>query len=131
MHLKKCVIHNFRSIKNLTIGFENDFQILVGLNEAGKSNILKAASLLSEDVDPVRSDKRQALPDETDPIRNSEVEFTFTLESKDRKRIETEINRQTFAKKVSQSVVSKGRNNYSIADIMKDQTKVKGVSIFF
>ncbi|HEX7026670.1 MAG TPA: AAA family ATPase, partial [Gammaproteobacteria bacterium] len=64
MHLKRCKIKNFRSIKELAIGFENSFQILVGLNEAGKSNILKALSFMSHDVMPEDDDKRDIKHDE-------------------------------------------------------------------
>ena len=50
MKLEKIKIVNFRSIKDLDIDFYNNSRVLVGINEAGKSNILKAAALLSDDV---------------------------------------------------------------------------------
>ena len=52
MHLKYCYINNFRSIKELKVTFDNNFQILVGFNEAGKSNILKSLSLINPDILP-------------------------------------------------------------------------------
>lgn len=65
MHLKYCEIKNFRSIKELKIGFENNFQILVGLNEAGKSNILKAMSFIKSNIVPEDDDVRDPRHDET------------------------------------------------------------------
>ena len=42
MRLDRIIIHNFRSIKDITISFDKTCLILLGRNEAGKSNILKA-----------------------------------------------------------------------------------------
>lgn len=42
MKLKKIQINNFRSIKSETIDITHNCLILVGKNEAGKSNTLKA-----------------------------------------------------------------------------------------
>ena len=48
MILDRVEIVNFRSIKNATINFDNKGLILIGKNEAGKSNILKAIVALFE-----------------------------------------------------------------------------------
>ena len=45
MILDRVEIKNFRSIKNVTILFGNKGLILIGKNEAGKTNILKAFQL--------------------------------------------------------------------------------------
>jgi hypothetical protein len=44
MQIKEIHIRNFRSIRSITFGTEN-FNIFVGLNDVGKSNILKALNL--------------------------------------------------------------------------------------
>lgn len=44
MHIKKIQIKNFRSIKNQTIHLDN-INIFYGLNDVGKSNVLKALNL--------------------------------------------------------------------------------------
>ncbi len=53
MILEKIKIKNFRSIKELELNFneiaEKKCFILLGINESGKSNILKAISLLNKD----------------------------------------------------------------------------------
>lgn len=44
MQLKEIKIFNFRSIMDETIRFNHNCMILVGKNEAGKSNSLKAVA---------------------------------------------------------------------------------------
>jgi hypothetical protein len=80
MKLNRVEIKNFRSIRDTTVKFEPACRVLVGINESGKSNVLKALSLLSKDYKPVRKDDlRQELPDE-DPIEASYVRFVFAFE---------------------------------------------------
>ena len=50
MKLEKVRIKNFRSIADLSISFDMNCKFLVGINEAGKSNILRALSLLDSNV---------------------------------------------------------------------------------
>lgn len=51
MRLKKVQICEFRSIENMELTFDGSgHKILVGKNETGKSNILKALNLLSGDL---------------------------------------------------------------------------------
>ncbi len=55
MKLKNAHIQNFRSIRDLNIDFTNDStqncHIFLGINESGKSNILRALALLNKTVD--------------------------------------------------------------------------------
>lgn len=44
MKIKNLEIRNYRNLKNISLNF-NDFTILIGKNDAGKSNILKALDL--------------------------------------------------------------------------------------
>lgn len=52
MRLKSVEIRNFRSINDITVDFDPTCRVLVGINESGKSNILNALALLSDDNDP-------------------------------------------------------------------------------
>ncbi|MCA9478622.1 MAG: AAA family ATPase, partial [Nanoarchaeota archaeon] len=66
MILTKARITNFRSIpKHYEISFSPRCRILVGINEAGKSNILKALSLLNKKEDFSPTDIRT--PSKSDP----------------------------------------------------------------
>lgn len=80
MKLNYVDIKNFRSLKKVKIDFDPPCRILVGINESGKSNILKALAFLSDAFKPQKkNDHREALPDE-DPIRESYVRFAFKFE---------------------------------------------------
>jgi predicted ATP-dependent endonuclease of OLD family len=80
MKLKKVRICNFRSIKDIVIDFENKCRAFVGINESGKTNILRALSLLQKEIIPNKNnDLREALRDE-DPITSSFVRFIFHLD---------------------------------------------------
>lgn len=78
MKLEKIKIVNFRSIKDLELDFYNNSRVLVGINEAGKSNILKAAALLADDIEIQSDDVRQESYEE-ECVEESFVEFYFTF----------------------------------------------------
>ena len=50
MRLVRAEISNFRSIESLVFSFYPTCKVLVGINESGKSNILKALSFLDPKV---------------------------------------------------------------------------------
>src|SRR5690554_2998757 len=52
MHLSKLIISNYRSIKELSVSFEKGKNIIVGKNNAGKSNIIKAIDLILGESSP-------------------------------------------------------------------------------
>lgn len=87
MKLDRIQISNFLSIPdNFEIRMDPSCRVLVGINEAGKSNILRALSMLCKDVNPSPSDKREPLPGE-DQYKESSVCFIFKLDRKELERI--------------------------------------------
>jgi len=83
MRLDRVQIVNFRSIKDITVHMEPRCRVLVGINEAGKTNILRAFSLLCPDNEPTQDDVRESSPDE-DLSKESHVRFIFSLERNER-----------------------------------------------
>lgn len=79
MKIKKIEIINFRSLKNQVFTFDRNFQILVGINESGKTNLIKAVSLLNNEVKFTKDDIRDPGHDE-DAVTESYVRFVFKLE---------------------------------------------------
>ncbi|WP_318785964.1 ATP-dependent nuclease [Methanimicrococcus hacksteinii] len=78
MILSKIEIKNFRSIKHLTIDTDTKCQIYVGINESGKSNILKAISLLNSNefsMDDIRFEGKQE-----EPIEESFVKYYYEFD---------------------------------------------------
>jgi predicted ATP-dependent endonuclease of OLD family len=81
MKLEKIDIKNYRSIKDAELIFDHNCLILVGKNEAGKSNILKAiAGALSQKAFPFSaSDKRKSLKSEKTLMGESIIKLRFSL----------------------------------------------------
>lgn len=52
MYLNKLYIENYRSIKNINLEFSKGKNVIVGKNNAGKSNIIKAIDLILGDKSP-------------------------------------------------------------------------------
>ena len=79
MKLKRIEIKNFRSLKDQQLTFDRNFQVLVGINESGKTNLIKAVSLLNEDIKFSRDDIRDPGHDEG-AVTESYVRFVFKIE---------------------------------------------------
>lgn len=52
VHISRLVIRNYRSIKNLDLRFEKGKNVIIGRNNAGKSNIIKAIDLILGESSP-------------------------------------------------------------------------------
>jgi predicted ATP-dependent endonuclease of OLD family len=87
MKLKQINIKNFRSIKDSNIFFDDyPCRILIGMNETGKTNILKAIKTLDSSYNITNSapmDKRVLPNDEEDYSDGYWVDFCFNLEEKE------------------------------------------------
>ncbi len=83
MRLSHVSIKNFRSIADATINFDLACRILVGINESGKTNVLRALSLLDPNTLPKEDDIREFAPNE-DPSQEAYVRFIFTLDKKEK-----------------------------------------------
>ena len=64
MELKKIQIRNFRSIKSEDIVFSHNCLILLGKNEAGKSNLLKAVASVFGKYEVSNKDRRKRVDNE-------------------------------------------------------------------
>lgn len=64
MRLDRIVIRNFRSIEYATITFDHRCRILLGKNEAGKSNVLKAIAAVFGSYTVSSRDKRKKINNE-------------------------------------------------------------------
>jgi putative ATP-dependent endonuclease of the OLD family len=52
MHLSRLYIENYRSIEKIDLKFERGKNVIVGRNNSGKSNILKAIDLVLGEYSP-------------------------------------------------------------------------------
>jgi hypothetical protein len=81
MNLTKIVIENFRSIKSQTIVFDHNCMVLLGKNEAWKSNVLKAMAAVFGEYKVSDKDKRKRIDNET--IDQCYVRAIIKLSDKD------------------------------------------------
>ncbi|UKS25817.1 ATP-binding protein [Paenibacillus sp. HWE-109] len=100
MYLNRVSIENFRSIEKITISFITKCRVLVGKNEVGKSNILKALSTLNSNNKINNNDLRDGLPDEN-LIREGKIWFFFTLDSKDKNTILVSQTKKVLTKDIN------------------------------
>lgn len=106
MKLNRVEIKNFRSVQDIVIKFDPPCRVLVGINESGKSNILNALALLSDDYEPVKKDDlREALPDE-DPIDESYVRFVFKFEKDESDKLFEAVSSKVLASSKNPDIVS-------------------------
>ncbi|HPG63252.1 MAG TPA: AAA family ATPase [Casimicrobium sp.] len=97
MKLQRAEIRNFRSIREVNIDFDPRCRVLVGINESGKSNVLKALALLDPARAPLARDARMESNDEAPP-EDTFVRFVCTL-AKDEQFELFEAMSEKFAEK--------------------------------
>jgi len=122
MILRSAFIKNFRSIEEATIDFVPGCRVLVGINESGKSNVLKALRLLDPGVSFDNSDIRQPLPSEGS-ISESYIRFTFSLEELETEEVYKNILPKILIKDNSRSVLKTDRQELNLKDTcqLKDE----------
>lgn len=82
MKLTKVTIQNYRSIDKLTLAFPFGCQALIGMNESGKTNILRALALIDPATPTTANDLRIERRGENE-VREGSVEFQFQLNEKE------------------------------------------------
>ncbi len=115
MKLKRVMIKNFRSIADLNLDFYPQCQALVGLNESGKSNILKALRLLSAEYNPTPDDMRDPLSEEK-PIDKSYVWFIFRFEEEEKKSIYNGLMQHLLLRDVESPFITNNKELLSVKD---------------
>lgn len=113
MKIAKVVIKNYRSIENLEIKMDESPIILVGINESGKTNILRALSLLSPENSPTVEDVREPLPSEQ-PVTDSWIKFYLKLNESEIKSIFENIKSQFLCVDFDEPIVSKKKDSISL-----------------
>lgn len=116
MKLNRVQIKNFRSIRDIEINLDPPCRVLVGINESGKSNILNALALLSDDYVPVKKDDlREALSHES-PIKESEVIFVFQFEKPESDKLVEVVSAKIIAGIKNPDIVLSGKKKISVKE---------------
>lgn len=90
--------------------------MLVGINEAGKSNILKALSLLDTDTPVSNCDIRIEREDET-PANKSEVFFVFELDEDEMDEVYEAIKPKYTGREIDLPIIRHKEKNYTLRDL--------------
>ena len=106
MRIKEIHIENFRSIKNETVVMDKNCLILLGKNEAGKSNVLKAIAALFGQYPVTVKDQRKKINNER--IQTRRIYVTFEYEEKDALRIEESLMKRYAT--IKDITFEKGKN---------------------
>jgi AAA15 family ATPase/GTPase len=128
MKLTEIRIKNFRSIKDLTIKLDPSCRVLAGINESGKSNILKALAMLDEDNLPTKQDVRFSLEDES-PITEAYIYFIFDFDEDELAQIYGEflglILDENLLNDVGnkRNVIKKLKADVSLKDFCRERSK--------
>lgn len=92
MNLKYAELKNFRSIKEARIEFNENCKILLGINESGKTNILRALRLVSKDILPQDDDVRQVSHEESIDLP-AKCTFVFEFSDSEWEYISSEVKK--------------------------------------
>ncbi|MCJ7546954.1 MAG: AAA family ATPase [Deltaproteobacteria bacterium] len=96
MQLKRVDIQNFRSIESANVDFQPRCRILVGINEAGKTNILQALYLLNPQSKILPTDIREYRHDE-DLNQDAYVRFVFIISDEERSQAMTSLGQKILS----------------------------------
>ena len=122
MKLEKIKIVNFRSIEELEIDFHHKCRVLVGINEAGKSNILKAAALLSKDLINTEDDIRQ---ESYEDERKTEayVAFSFIFNENQRAELLEKLKSKIITRQENPVLLKKDEESITLTELCKMKGK--------
>ena len=115
MKLKQAIIRNFRSVEEVVIDFVPSCCVLVGLNESGKTNIIKALALLDETRKSDASDIREQ-PLGKDKLTDSFVRFVFQLENQDLAQVHKLVSDAILCKSSNPTVGSVNGKGKTLKD---------------
>ncbi len=119
----RAEIQNFRSIESLEFVFQPSCRVLVGINESGKSNILRALSLLDPDVEISGDDLREIRPSEK-PYQKAYVRFIFTLSQEDKARGLKSLTKKIAGDLKVKPIIQIGKKAMSVAEFVTTRTEV-------
>ena len=115
MKLKYANILNFRSIHSVQVDFDPSCRVLVGINESGKSNILRALSMIGDEFTPTPEDVREPLPREKS-ITEAYIRFVFTFDESEMEKVYSTLKPKVLSKKTDTPLLTKSGKKLTCRD---------------
>lgn len=119
MKIQKITIHNFRSIKDISFNL-NNYSLIIGENNAGKSNIFSAIRILYENGG-LKYDKNRDFPKFVTDDEESWIELEFLTTDDEQLNLEDDYKSQDNILKVRKYFISQDKD-FS----QKDQSNIYG-----
>src|SRR5262249_51035248 len=99
MYLEKIAVENYRSISSITMSRCLDFNVLIGRNNSGKSNILTSIDAFFSAAKPTIVNRSSSLGAEIDFFekdlsRSIAIEATLRLSAQERERLLSDISEE-------------------------------------
>ena len=113
MQINRVEIKNFRSINDLTVSFSHRCQALIGINESGKSNILRALHLLDPAIAVSQADLRIERHDEAQ-VTSGHIRFVFDLSDQEMMEIYDSISKKITVESLDFPLVIDAGTNKNI-----------------
>jgi energy-coupling factor transporter ATP-binding protein EcfA2 len=110
-------------LKDVTISFDQRCRVLVGINESGKSNILKALSLLDPDCKVQSGDLRDFSPDESTD-QSAFVRFVFGVDKDERIECLESVAEKLLSSNANVPIVRIGERNLTLAQFVDSHSEV-------
>ncbi|MBP9711176.1 MAG: AAA family ATPase [Candidatus Pacebacteria bacterium] len=115
MKLNRVEIKNFRSIKDSTVTFDPSCRVLVGINESGKTNVLKALRLLTGKYKSSKvNDVRERVGREK-AVTEAYVRFIFRLEKPDSDSVFKHASAIVLSNEADPEIVVAGTEKISLS----------------
>ena len=118
MKLSRVWIRDYRSIKDETIFLSPQCRILVGVNEAGKSNILKALRLIDPSQKSTPADARNVLEEEN-YVSKPSVHFVFSLTQEDHDELHAHFFLKMLARDLDQPLFARDKATGTLQDFIE------------
>lgn len=129
MKLEKVKINNFLSIPyDFELLMYPRCRVLVGINEVGKSNILRALSMLCNSIKPSSSDRREPLPGEG-PYEEETVRFIFELNENEFKEIFNTITKQILCSDFEKPLFLLNKKKLNLKEFLKNKEVIYEIDL--
>lgn len=127
MRLASVYIHQFRSIKSLSLSLSPSCLVLVGKNEAGKSTLLRAIATIGPEYRFTVDDVRETSPTE-EPPTESYVDHIFEFEDRDHAELLKRVLARVHQASATTPIYRRKGEGQSLGDFCR--AKARGVSRF-
>jgi len=128
MKIKSITIHNFRSIKDAKFD-PCDYTVLVGANNAGKSNVLTALRIFYEDG--IKFNDKSDFPKFQTEDNESWIEIEYLLSDEEFRNLKEEYKNPSNILKARKYLQSQGRAKPNQSNIYAYENNVLSENLFY